>query len=176
VTAVLAATALAVAVGIPTGLLPTPLYARMTPVLWWNYPVWVVSAVLGGVTVATYIRRPGYSTARNGLAAASTGGLVAAFAVGCPLCNKLAVAAVGASGVMSVWAPAQPVMGAFAVLGLGWALRRRLTSAYACPAAHVPPTRREGPTTTEGDVYCLVGTGAAMLELPRLPTGSPTPS
>jgi hypothetical protein len=27
----------------------------MTPVLWWNYPVWVLTAILTGLIVATYV-------------------------------------------------------------------------------------------------------------------------
>jgi hypothetical protein len=130
----LAAAAFALAVGVPTGLVPTPLYTRMTPVLWWNYVVWAVTATLGGLVVATYIRRPEQPTPRNGAAAASGGGLLAAFAVGCPICNKLVVAALGTSGAMSIWAPLQPVVAIVSVVGLGWALRRRLKNEYACSA------------------------------------------
>ena len=122
----------ALAVGVPTGVLPTPLYTRMTPVVWWNYPVWAGTAALGGLVVATYIRRPGDSAPRSGAGAASGGGLLAAFAVGCPVCNKLVVAALGASGAMSIWAPLQPVLGVLSMVGLGWALRRRLKNDYAC--------------------------------------------
>ena len=42
--------------GVPTGVVATPFYTRMTPVLWWNYPVWLVSSVLEGLLVATYVR------------------------------------------------------------------------------------------------------------------------
>lgn len=45
-------------VGIPTDLVDTPLFARMTPVVWWNYPVWVATAVLGGLVLATYVHAP----------------------------------------------------------------------------------------------------------------------
>ena len=54
----LATVTFALAVGVPTGVVPTPLYTRMTPVLWWNYGVWAATAVLGGLVVATYIGRP----------------------------------------------------------------------------------------------------------------------
>lgn len=37
--AVLAGTVFALAVGIPTGVVPSPGYTRMTAVQWWNYPV-----------------------------------------------------------------------------------------------------------------------------------------
>jgi hypothetical protein len=130
--AAVATVVFALAVGVPTGVVPTPLYTRMTPVVWWNYPVWAGTAVLGGLVVATYLRRPGDSAPRSGAGAASGGGLLAAFAVGCPVCNKLVVAALGASGAMSIWAPLQPVLGVLSLVGLGWALRRRLKNDYAC--------------------------------------------
>ena len=131
--AALATAFFALAVGVPTGLVPTPLFTRMTPVPWWNYAVWAVTAVLGGLVVATYVRRPGHTAPRNGAAAASGGGLVAAFAVGCPVCNKLVVAVLGTSGAMTVWAPVQPALAVLSVVGLAWALRRRVTNEYACP-------------------------------------------
>lgn len=126
------------AVGTPTGIIPTPFYSRMTPVLWWNYPVWAVTTVLGGLVVATYVRRPGDTAPRNGLAPASGGGLLAAFAVGCPICNKLIVSTLGVSGALSIWAPVQPVLGVLSILGLAWALRRRITNEYACSVAKSP--------------------------------------
>ena len=139
-TALAAAAGLAVAVGVPTGIVPTALYTRMTPVLWWNYPIWAVTAVLGGLIVATYIRRPGDRRPRSGAGAASGGGLLTAFAVGCPVCNKLVVAALGVSGALTIWAPIQPVLGLLSVAGLAWLLRRRLRNEFACPAP-VPPRR-----------------------------------
>lgn len=132
VTAMVTGAVFALAVGVPTGLVSTPVYARMTPVLWWNYPVWAVSAVLGGLVVATYVRRPQDRAPRSGASVASGGGVLAALAVGCPVCNKLVVAALGASGAMTIWAPLQPVLGVVSVLLLAWALRRRLRNEYAC--------------------------------------------
>ena len=138
--AALATAVFALAVGMPTGLVPTPFFARMTPVLWWNYAVWPVTAVLGGLVVATYVRRPGQTVTRNGAAAASGGGLITAFAVGCPVCNKLVVAVLGASGAMTVWAPVQPALAVLSVVGLAWALRRRLRNEYACPLPSRSPS------------------------------------
>ncbi|WP_205730019.1 hypothetical protein [Blastococcus sp. TF02-8] len=133
--ALLAATVFALAVGIPTGVVATPLYTRMTPVLWWNYPAWAATSLLGGLVAATYIRRPGDTVPRNGAAAASGGGLLTAFAVGCPVCNKLVVATLGVSGAMTIWAPLQPVLAILSVGGLLWVLRRRLRNEYACSVA-----------------------------------------
>jgi hypothetical protein len=67
--------------------------------------------------------------------AASGGGLLTAFAVGCPVCNKLVVATLGVSGAMTLWAPLQPVLAVLSIVGLGWALRRRLHNEYACSAS-----------------------------------------
>lgn len=144
--AALATVVFALAVGVPTGLVPTPLYTRMTPVLWWNYVVWAVTAALGGLVVATYIRRPHDRAPRNGAAAASGGGLLTAFAVGCPVCNKLVVATLGVSGAMTVWAPLQPVLAVLSIVGLGWALRRRLQNEYACSASSDRRERGAGPS------------------------------
>ena len=139
--ALLSAAVVALAVGVPTGVVPTPLYTRMTPVVWWNYPVWAVTAVLGGLVVATYVRRPADRAPRSGTAAASGGGLLAAFAVGCPICNKLVVSVLGVSGALTFWAPLQPALGVASILGLAWVLRRRLSNEYACSIAGEPLAR-----------------------------------
>ena len=138
----------ALAVGVPTGVVPSPLFTRMTPVLWWNYGIWAATAVLGGLVVATYIRRPGDRAPRNGVAAASGGGLLASFAVGCPVCNKLVVAALGMSGALTIWAPLQPVIAIASIAALGWALRSRLRSEYACSIGADRPSPTPTPRHT----------------------------
>ena len=171
-TAVVATAVLAVAVGVPTGVVPTPLYTRMTPVLWWNYPVWATTAVLGGLVVATYIRRPRDATVSNGLAAASGGGILAAFAVGCPVCNKLVLVVLGVSGALSVWAPLQPVLGVLSMVGLTWALRRRLTGDDACSVADRarPPVDRTEGRPPDGDLWLQAICGALDRSPPPPPT------
>ena len=164
--AALASALFALAVGVPTGLVPTAFFTRMTPVLWWNYAVWPVAAVLGGLVVATYIRRPGHTAPRNGAAAASGGGLVTAFAVGCPVCNKPVVAVLGTSGAVTVWAPVQPVLAVLSIVGLVWALRRRLRSEYACPVSTRP---RSASAAIAADPFGCVG------DAPAHPTASTDP-
>lgn len=123
----------ALLIGVPTAVLPTGLFRRMTPVLWWNYPVWVVTAALVGLTLATYLRSvPGSNRARGGRV--TIGGLLSAFAVGCPLCNKLVVVALGASGAVTIWAPIQPILAVVAVSLLAYTLVRRLRGEISCPA------------------------------------------
>jgi hypothetical protein len=63
--------------------------------------------------------------------------LLATFAVGCPVCNKLVVAVLGVSGALSYWAPIQPVVGVLSValLATGFAMRLRGAVACAVPVA-----------------------------------------
>ncbi|GHC27925.1 hypothetical protein GCM10010308_51270 [Streptomyces vinaceusdrappus] len=128
----------AIVIGVPTGVVPTPFYTRMTPVLWWNYPVWLTSSVLEGLLVATYVRAgPGRGRAAASPERPRTGralgaGLLSAFAVGCPVCNKLVVLAIGVSGALAYFAPVQPVLAATSVALLLHALMRRLRTAKVC--------------------------------------------
>ena len=137
-TAALASAASALAIGVPTGIIETGLYTRMTPVLWWNYPVWAASAALAGLIAATYVRRPGSGPApdRGRRTVAAT--VVSVFAVGCPVCNKLIIALIGVSGALNVWAPLQPLLGVMSVGVLVAALVVRLRGQRACP---VPAAR-----------------------------------
>lgn len=123
----------ALAIGVPTGIVRTPFYTRMTPVLWWNYPVWALSAVMAGVIAATYVRTPLHDASGGRTGAA--GGVLSLLAVGCPVCNKLVVWAVGVSGALTVWAPLQPVLAVVSLLLLGWALFQRLRGERRCAIA-----------------------------------------
>jgi len=64
------------------------------------------------------------------------GGLAAFLAIGCPVCNKVALVLLGTSGALTVWAPLQPLLGiaSVALLGatLAWRLRMRARG-NACP-------------------------------------------
>lgn len=131
--AVVAAAVVAVAVGVPSAMLANPFFVRMTPVPWWSYAVWALTAVLSGVLAATYVHRRATASAAPGRAGilANVGSVLA---VGCPVCNKLVVAAIGVSGALTVWAPIQPLIAAASLALLGWALWRRLATLRSCPA------------------------------------------
>lgn len=148
-TAVGVAVLVAAVIGVPTGVVPTSLYTRMTPVLWWNYPVWGVSSVLMGLLAATYAGAPRASAVEKPRSArALAAGVLSAFAVGCPICNKLVVLALGVSGALSYWAPAQPVLALASLALLGHALIRRLRTVEACPVPVGPV--REHPDGYDG--------------------------
>ena len=120
--------------GVPTDLIDTPLFMRMTPTEWWNYPLWVASAVLVGLLAATYVAGPaqGVVGASHG-SKVFGGGLLSVFAVGCPVCNKLVVLALGAGGALTYFAPVQPILGLLSVGLLLYALRARLAGEGSCP-------------------------------------------
>ncbi len=130
-TALAGATAVALAIGLPTEMIPNPLFARMMPVLWWNYPVWLVTAALSGLLLATYVRE-GVAGQDRPSRRGGVGGILAFFAIGCPVCNKLVVVALGTSGAMSWFAPVQPVLAIAALVLLAAALRGRLRGQQVC--------------------------------------------
>lgn len=59
-------------------------------------------------------------------------GLLGYLAVGCPVCNKVVVLALGTSGAMTWFAPLQPVLALASVVLLLVALRSRLQAEQAC--------------------------------------------
>ena len=127
-----AAVASALVIGIPTGIIQTEWYHRMTPVLWWNYPVWVVSSILTGALVATYVRDPTVAVPTTQGGKTFLGTTLSLFAVGCPICNKLVVMAVGVSGALSWFAPIQPLLAVGSIGLLGYALWARQRTKTAC--------------------------------------------
>lgn len=131
-TAVATAAAFAVVVAIPTALIPTPLFGREIPPTWWAWPALVTSSVLAGVLVATYVAPADggddVRAQRRGMA----GGLLTFFAVGCPVCNKLVLVALGSAGAITWFEPVQPFLQIAAIGVLLWALRLRLRGELAC--------------------------------------------
>lgn len=122
----------AVATGLVTVLIPNPVFARMVEAPWWAYPVWIASAVLSGLLIATYAAdrssaQPGRREHRSAL-----GAVLSLLAVGCPTCNKLVVLALGTNGALTWFGPFQPVLAVGSLVLLGFALRSRLRSAAGC--------------------------------------------
>jgi hypothetical protein len=126
-------------VAIPTAMIRTPVFGREVAVTAWAWPVLIVTAVLSGVLFASYIAtaRPAEGADRPGRAG-MIGGFFTFLAVGCPVCNKLALIALGYAGAIQWFAPVQPWLGAAGIALLGYALIRRLPSENACPV----PARR----------------------------------
>ncbi len=126
-------------VAVPTAVIPTPVFGRAIAVTWWSYPTVVASAVLGGLLVATYVRRselvPDESADLDRSSTAGVlGGMVAFFAVGCPVCNKVVLLALGASGAVTWFAPIQPLLAIASVVLIAFALHSRLGGEISCPS------------------------------------------
>jgi len=138
-TAAAAAVVAALAIGLPTDVIPNPVFGRPVDITWWSYPVLVITAVLSGLLVATYVRDPDMGPPTDELDSAGRaggiGGLLTFFAVGCPTCNKIAVVALGSTGALDWFAPAQPLLAIASIVLLMWALQSRLQNAISCRIA-----------------------------------------
>lgn len=149
----------ALAYGLVAAIIPNPVFGRQIPPEPFAIAVWLLSAPLIGVIGATYSSPAAPATtpllvldSRTAIPAggaapdpatdddrASWLGGVASFgaflAIGCPVCNKLALVLLGTSGALSIWAPIQPILGAVSLALLAgtaaWRLRLRATGA-AC--------------------------------------------
>ena len=138
--AAVAALGVALLIGVPTDVIPNPVFGRPVPVTWWSYPTLIVTAVLGGLLAATYVRRPTPNDVESiqlddvdaPTRTGSVAGLLSFFAVGCPVCNKLVIVALGTTGARQWFEPLQPLLAAVSIGLLWWALRARLRNATSC--------------------------------------------
>lgn len=132
--------AYALMIAIPTDLIDTPVFGREIPPTWWSWPALLVSSVLAGLLTATYVAVPSDPTAPDGegekldrsVKGGYLGGFLTFFAVGCPVCNKLVLLALGTSGALTWFEPVQPVLSVAAIAVLAWALRARLRGEVSC--------------------------------------------
>jgi hypothetical protein len=123
-------------IGLPTDVVPNPVFGRSIEVTPWSMPVLAVTAVLAGLLAATYVRTgtPADRSAKVG----GVGGFLAYLAVGCPVCNKIVLLALGTTGAMQWFAPIQPYLAVAGVALLVWALQVRLRGEVACAVSPAP--------------------------------------
>lgn len=151
--AVIASALTAVVIGLATVLIPNPLFARDIEPVWWNYPIWILTSVLMGMLIATYIRPDRASapnTAENDEAGQRrssrfglAGTVLAWFAVGCPVCNKIALLALGYSGAITYFTPVQPFLAGAAIIFSTIALVIRLKGQVLCAVPQQPAVTAE---------------------------------
>ncbi|MDH4141182.1 MAG: hypothetical protein OEV61_01095 [Chloroflexota bacterium] len=133
--------------GVVSAIIPNPVFGRQIPPEPFAIAVWLVSAPLMGLVMATYVAPPRMSAApvplgspssaaissgsseREGSLLGTVAGLGAFLAIGCPVCNKIALVLLGTSGALTIYAPLQPVIGAASLALLAgtlvWRMRLR---------------------------------------------------
>lgn len=121
-------------IAVPTDLVDTPIFGREVPPTWWAWPSLLVSSVLAGLLLASYVATPERTaTDRTATHGGWAGSALTFFAVGCPVCNKLVLLALGSAGAMTWFEPVQPLLQIAAVILLAGALRMRLLGELSCP-------------------------------------------
>ncbi len=137
VVGLLTAAMFGVSVGVITGAIDTPIFERATPAYAIDYPIWTINALLVGslAAVSVYAMRQRQSFGSGPIYA---GGFLSAFAISCPLCNGLLVAAFGTGAAANVFDPARPFIGAATALFMTFMLYRRVRTLRAgCVACEV---------------------------------------
>ena len=112
-----------VAFGLIAAIIPNPVFGRQIPPEPFAIAVWLVSAPLMGLLGATYTARavPASATMgavvlvpagdlgeRQGTTLGTVASLGTFLAIGCPVCNKIALVLLGTSGAMTLFAPMLP--------------------------------------------------------------------
>lgn len=134
--------------GIPTDVVNNRVFGRSIDPTPWSLPVLIATAVLSGLLAATYVGVSVYdSTAKLG----TIGGALSFFAIGCPVCNKLVLIALGTTGAINFFGPLQPYLAVAGLVLLAWAVLRRLKNATAC---EISPTISTHTHDTQGDHTC----------------------
>jgi hypothetical protein len=144
-----------VAFGLVSAIIPNPVFGRQIAPEPFAIVVWLASGLLMGLLAGTYLVPPSAVPAafpvpgvafaleagagaesRRTSALGYAGGLAAFLAIGCPVCNKVALILLGTSGALTIWAPLQPLVGlasvALLAASLAWRLRMRARG-NACP-------------------------------------------
>lgn len=111
----------ALVIGLPTAVIPNGFFTRMTPTRPLDYIFLVITSLLAGVVAATYVVPLRADAAiPTGEGKVTAGGLLSFLAIGCPVCNKLVVLALGMSGALRFFEPIQPLLGLASVGLLGY--------------------------------------------------------
>jgi hypothetical protein len=139
--ALLAGLATFLVIGVPTDIVPNPVFGREVPVRPWEPWVLLATSVLTGLWFGLQRARRvvatdgGVSGEDSSVPTFGAAGL-ALFAVACPVCNKIVLLALGTSGALGIWEPLQPWLAAISLAALvgavAYAARRRPCAGDAC--------------------------------------------
>ncbi len=139
--AAIGALGIGVLLGVATVLIPNDFFTRDIAPTVWNRPVWVATSLLSGLLVGSYVSARGTppvpedSSADSGSRWGLAGGLLAWFAIGCPVCNKIALLTLGYSGALAYFAPLQLWLAGLALIMTFGAVVFRLSGQVECPVS-----------------------------------------
>ena len=130
----------ALLLGVPTRLIPNPLFSRVLPTGPQDYVIWIASVLLLGPLLAlmTLYPMPSQKAAPGKRSVAGTGralggALLSFFSVGCPVCNKVVVLLLGLGGAMTIFNPLRPFLGLASIVLLAVTLFLRVRVVrYGC--------------------------------------------
>jgi hypothetical protein len=116
-------------IGLVASLIENPVFDRQLAARPQDYVIWALTAVVGGLILGTFAISPTVT----GQGKAASGGVLSAIAVGCPVCNKVAVTLLGTSGALNIFGPTQ-IFGAGSLILLTWTLFLRAQAVGgSCP-------------------------------------------
>jgi hypothetical protein len=170
--------------GLSTAVLANPVFGRSVPPTPWAPEVLIATAILSGLLTATYVRNDGPAPIRLEALGAATepaagsrsaragavGSLLAYLAIGCPVCNKLALLLLGTTGALNLYAPIQPYLGAIGLGLLALALVVRLRGEVSCATMDI--WRRGSGTRSSGASAGPLTTQDILAGLPSGPQGA----
>lgn len=119
-------------IALPTAVVKNPIFDRELAVTDWSTTVIAITSILTGLLTATYIKNEFSGENPKQLKIGGAGALLSFFAVGCPVCNKIALISLGYSGAIQYFAPIQPYLALAGVFLLMFSLRMRLNNEYSC--------------------------------------------
>ena len=119
-------------IALPTAVLKNPVFGREIAVTSWSVPVVIMTSILSGLLFATYVRNDSSLSEERSIKIGGMGAILSYLAVGCPVCNKLVLIALGSSGAIQYFAPVQPYLAVAGIALLIYALRKRLINESQC--------------------------------------------
>lgn len=137
IVAISAAIATALIISLPTAVIENPIFGRDVEVTSWSIPVVLITSVISGLILATYVKNDASVDEEKSIRIGGAGAFFSFLAVGCPVCNKIALIALGYSGALQYFAPLQPYMAALGVGLLMYALRKRLNGELMCSTGFI---------------------------------------
>lgn len=119
-------------ISIPTAVLANPIFGREIVVTSWSVPVVLITSLLSGMLFGTYVKNDSANVEDTSIKIGTAGAFISFLAVGCPVCNKIVLIALGYSGAIKYFAPVQPFLAFAGVAILFYALIKRLNGEVKC--------------------------------------------